>query len=68
MCIGALLKGISKAVMVRFEKTVVKRNHNFQKVFTLSLHAAYGDSDPLQKNRAVFVPTLSKCSPGKPCV
>lgn len=37
-------------------------------LFTFSLHDAYGESDSLQKNLAVFVPTFSKCSPGKPCV
>lgn len=39
-----------------------------KKNFTLSLHAEYGESDSLQKNLDVFVPTFSKCSPGKPCV
>lgn len=39
-----------------------------KKLYTLSLHAEYGESDSLQKNLDVFVPTFSKCSPGKPCV
>lgn len=33
-----------------------------------SLQAAYGDSDSLQKKRAVFVPALRMGSPGAPCV
>lgn len=37
-------------------------------ILTFSLHAAYGESDSLQKNRTVFVPAFNKCSPGKPCV
>lgn len=39
-----------------------------ENIRTFSLHAAYGESDSLQKNRTVFVPAFNKCSPGKPWV